>query len=367
MSLEESLQAHVPEQIALYQTEHLLTQPVCKFDPVRAASQLQAVRNVMAIDIGGDKLRWAIYATGNGWLTKQEEQVFQSTGGTGYLALLEGLAARAIANDVRVGISSATKLEGSVIQRTVNLPVFFEEFRQSHGADYENLFPGRSIVSNDTIAGICGSGTRLVLQGHDVQDAAFFICGSGMGASVLKDHTAIHVEAAHVPLVDRLNPLGQTTPCGVEGKDYVCVERVTAARAGIEALYLQRTGDAKDGITLGKMYTEGDALATVLYETSALALAHATAGVTQRYAFPGSNRSVVIYHGGNFEIEKYRDAVKRNMTRLTHSRTRVVFSRDLSDNVCLDGAAILAVYSGDTGSEDKEIHSSKRWSIQFRR
>ncbi len=59
---------------------------------------------------------------------------------------------------------------------------------------------------------------------------------------------------------------------------------------------------------------------------------------------------MAIFHGGNFEIEKYRDAVKRNLARLTYPQSWVVFCRDLSDNVCLDGAAILAVCSDDDDS-----------------
>ncbi len=296
----------------------------------------------MAVDIGGDKIRRATYSIHNGALKKTDEAILQSRKGAGYLLFLERLAEEAVARDLRVGISSATKLRGSIITRTVNLPVFFAELGQKYDADYENLFPGRSFVANDTITGVCGSSTLLALQGKQPRDVAFFICASGLGASVIKDKTAIHVEAGHVPLMDSLNPLGQKTPCGVEGKDYVCVERVTAARAGIEDLYLQQTGVKRDGIALGRMYEEGDELARLLYETSALALAHATAGIMERYAFAGSTQSAVIFHGGNFEIGKYRDAVRRNLGRLPRSQPCVVFSRDLSANVCLDGAAILA-------------------------
>lgn len=345
MNHEISLPLHVPEQIALYQSEHLLTHDVCRFDPEQAAGKLQESHDVMAIDIGGDKIRKATYSLRKGELARIDEEVLQSKGGAGYLSFLERLAEVAIAKDLRVGISSATKLDGSIVTRTVNLPLFFEEFRQHYGADYENLFPGRSFVANDTITGICGSSIRLALQGMGTRDMCFFICASGLGASVIKDKTAIHVEAGHVPLMESLNPLDQTTPCGVEGKDYVCVERVTAARAGIEDLYLQQTGVPRDGVALGRMYEEGDELSTLLYETSALALAHATAGVMERYSFAGSTRSAVVFHGGNFEIEKYRRVVRRNIERLSCSQPQIVFSRDLSENVCLDGAAILAVYS----------------------
>lgn len=344
MHLDIALPVHVPEQIALYQSNHLLTHDVCRFDPVRAAGKLQTTREVMAIDIGGDKIRGAIFRTGNGILTKLDERSLQSRGGAGYLSFLQQLAEEARAGALAVGISSATKLDGSTIRRTVNLPLFFDEFRQEYDADYRKLFGERLFVANDTITGICGSSMHLARRGKEIRDVAFFICASGLGASVLRNETAIHVEVAHVPLIDSLNPLGQTAPCGVEGREYVCVERVTAARAGIEDLYFKQTGEAKNGLTLGKMYEEDDALATVLYETSALALSHAAVGVMDRYAFSNSNRSAVIFHGGNLEIAKYREGLRRNLGRLPGSHSQIIFSRDLSENVCLDGAAVLSVY-----------------------
>ncbi len=339
-----SLPFYVPEQIALYQTAHLLTQPVCHFNPEHAVALLHNRQDVMAIDIGGDKMRWATYSVGNGLLVKRDESAFTSRGGAGYLSLLERLATQASANDLRVGISSATKLNGSTITRTVNLPIFFEEFGRSYAADYENLFLGRSFVANDTITGICGASTRLALGGRMAREMTFVVCASGFGASVIKDGTAFHVEAGHVPLVDALNPLRQTTPCGVAGKEYVCVERVTAARAGIENLYLQHTGQFKDGVLLGRMYTAGDELATLLYETSATALAHAVAGMFERYALTARDQRRVVFHGGNFEIAKYRVAVNQHLSRLPCAPSEIHFSRDLSENVCLDGAAMLAVY-----------------------
>jgi predicted NBD/HSP70 family sugar kinase len=342
---EMSLPTHVPEQIALYQGEYLLTHEVCSFDPALAADILRSSRQeVIAIDVGGDKVRRATYAIRHGVLTRLDEETLRSRGGEGYLSFLEHVAEEAVARDLRIGVSSATKLDGSRIARTVNLPVFFEELGRKYDADYENLFPGRSFVANDTIAGICGSCTHLALQGRAIRDAAFFICGSGLGASVIKDGAATHVEAAHVPLVDRLNPLGQAMRCNVPGHDFVCLERVTAARAGIENLYFQLAGEARDGVALGRMYEEDDALATRLYQSSARALAHATVGVMERYAFFDSPGNVVVFHGGNFEIERYRTDVGRSLQGLPGPHAQVVFSRDLSGNVCLDGAAVMALY-----------------------
>ena len=337
---------YVPEQIALYQTDHLLTHEVCSFDPIAAHVVLQPDADVLAIDIGGDKIRGAIYSTGGGRFTKGAERVLQSKGGTGYLAFLESLAAEATARDLPVGISCATKMDGSTISRTVNLSHFLEAFRTGYGADFRNLFTGTLSVTNDTIAGLCGSAMHLLRQGMTSTHVAFVICASGLGGSVLADGKATHVEVAHVPIVDRLNPLSQDRPCGVEGRTFVCVERVAAARAGIEDLYWTRTGVARDGTTLGRLFERGDPLATMLYRSSALALAHATAGLTERYAFRESSRGVVVYHGGNLEIARYRAELRADLDRLPEFRSHIVFSRDLSENVCLDGAAVLAMYRG---------------------
>lgn len=336
-----ALPAHVPEQVAAYQTGELITQPVCRFDPAAVAA-LRDGRKAIAIDIGGDKIRSARYSVRDGALVREDERVTRSRGGTGYLGILEALAREAERDDLPAGISSATKMDGSVIARTVNLPVLRDEMQARYGGDYATVFPGRSFVANDTVAGICGAAAVLAQRGVPVDHVGFIICASGMGGSVIADNVATHVEVAHVPLADALNPLGQTTPCGVEGRAYVCVERVAAARAGIEDLWRQRTGEALDGRELGRRFEAGDKLATTLYETSALAVAHAIVGLAARYAFP-AGEGVIVLHGGNFEIARYREAVQRRLAGIPGHHPRLVFSRDLSANTCLDGAAILGL------------------------
>lgn len=340
---------HVPEQVAVYQTDHLLAHVAFPFDPVAAMAALQRDQDLIAIDLGGDKLRWAEYRVREGRLKRGAEEVFQARGGAGYLAVLERIAAEAQRRKLPVGISSATRLDGTVVTRVANLPVFYDEFLAAYGADYAQLFPGNFRLANDTVAGICGSATLLARQGVEFDDIAFFICGSGFGASVIAGGEAIHVEAAHVPLAEALNPLGQATHCHVPGKDYVCLDRVVAGRAGIEDLYRQRTGESLDGVALGARYEAGDPLPTLLYESSALALAHATAGVMQRYEFSSDARGVVVYHGGTFELPRYRTAITRDLGLMPDIAPRVVFSRDLSPNVCLDGAAILVASTARTG------------------
>lgn len=336
------LPRHVPEQVATYRTEALITQPVCRFDATAAVAALQGDAEVIAVDIGGDKLRSARYRLRDGTLEHGDERVMQSRGGAGYLEALEAIARDAARDNLPVGISSATKLHGSVIARTVNLPILRDEMRHRYGGDYARMFPGHSFVANDTIAGICGAVTLLARRGEPVQHAGFIICASGMGGAVIAGGVATHVEVAHVPLSPALNPLGQATPCGVEGRPWVCVERVASARAGIEDIWYQRTGERRDGRALGRLYEAGDELATVLYETSALAVAHAIVGLAERYRFP-DGESVVVLHGGNFEIARYRAAIPRHLAGIPGPHPRLVFSRDLTANACLDGAAILGV------------------------
>ena len=303
---------------------------------------MQEPYEVLALDIGGDKLRRAEYRIEHGSLYKTDEQVFSSSKGKGYLAILEKIAEEAATQHMAVGISTATKMDGSVIARTTNLGDFFAEFLEKYGADYSVLFPERSFVANDTITGLCGSSTLLTLQGRDLAESVFVISASGLGAAVLKENQATHVEIAHVPVIPELNPFGQKRHCHIEEKDYVCVERVAAARAGIEDIYVQQTGEKKDGVAIGALYEQGDSFATTLYDTSALLIAHATEGLRQRYHF--SDSGVVVFHGGSFEIRRYRQEVVRDMSAFSVSPERIVFSRDLSQNVCLDGAAILATY-----------------------
>lgn len=338
---------HVPGQIARYLSDDLMTHPVCRYDAAGALAALQSDRDVLAIDIGGDKIRVATYRLGSGAMERRDERVHRATGGGGYLAFLEEIAEDATDRNLLVGISTATRMNGSVIARTVNLPIFFEELTARYGADYERLFPGRSFVANDTVMGICGAATRLAMRGDTARDVALFVCGSGLGASVIADGVATHVEAAHVPLDPALNPLGQARACGVEGREFVCLDRVVAGRAGIEDIYRQRTGEAKDGVALGRLWEAGAPLATVLYETSARALAHAIAGITQRYGF--RDDSVVVLHGGMFELARYREAVEQALAGIPHSGFRTAYSRNLTDNACLDGAAVMAV--SETGGE----------------
>jgi predicted NBD/HSP70 family sugar kinase len=343
MKYESKLPNYVPEQVAQFQENELLSHRICSFNPNDAARKLQDPAEVIAVDIGGDKIRQAKYTIRDGQVVRGEEDIFTAKGGQGYLGYLETIAEEAISAGLRVGISSAGRIEGSVLTRTTNLPMFFEDFKAAYSADYSVLFEGNSFVSNDTITGICGASTLQVLGGQTVESMHFVISASGIGSSLLRDNELSHVEIGHVPVVEEFNPLHQTTPCGVEGREYVCLERIAPARAGIEEIYQQHTGERKNGIELAKLYNGGDELAAVLYETSAKLVAHAVLGVARRYDIVDSSHHTVVFHGGNFEVDKYRDAVAKGLHELPWQEPQVIYSRDLSQNICLDGAAIAAV------------------------
>ena len=332
---------YVPAQIHLYQSNHLLIHDVLAFDPEQAVHGIASSVGVMAIDLGGDKVRSAQYSFTKGATSVDSQSVHQALRGAGYLDFLQDRAAEAERLGLPVGISAAIRLDGSRVLRTTNLPVFHEEFLAAHDADFRRLFPGRSIVVNDTAAGIVGASVHLTWRGERPDNLVFFICGSGLGAAVIHQGLVKHVEAAHVPLVDALNPHGQTVHCHVEGKDFVCVERVTAMRSGIELLHEHLTGEHVSARELGRRADQGDRFAGSLFESSANALAHAIAGVNGRFDFAGN--TVVVLHGGAFESSSYRARLARCIDAIpTTASPGLRFARDFSSNICLDGAAFLA-------------------------
>jgi predicted NBD/HSP70 family sugar kinase len=332
----------VPEQIALYQTDHLLTHTaIPAFDLDRTLAAVAACPGAIAIDLGGDKLRVATYAQTGGRLRLGDEVVHRTPGGAGYLDVLREVAAHAHNRGIPVGISAAVRLDGSVILRTTNLQAFHQDLAAGYGSDFRRLFDRSTAVVNDTAAGIAGAAVHLALRNERPLNLAFFICGSGLGASVIDEAAILHVEAAHVPLVDDLNPLHQPIHCHVEGKDFVCLERVTAMKAGIELLYEHQTGIRISAEELGLRADAGEELPESLFATSATALAHAIAGVVTRYLF--DRDTAVVLHGGAFESASYRGRIARSLAGIPLAFSpRLVFARDLSANICLDGAAFLA-------------------------
>lgn len=338
---------HASEQVALYQTDHLLTHPVVGgFDPELVQNRATTRPEVIAIDLGGDKLRIATYTQSHDRLTLASEVVHRVAGGAGYLDILRYVAEDARIRRVPVGISAAVRLEGSVVVRTTNLQSFHQDLDAGYGSDFRRLFDPATVVVNDTAAGIVGAAIHLTIRSEQFRNIAFFICGSGLGASVIDGDTVVHVEAAHVPLVDALNPLQQTVHCHVDGKDFVCLERVTAMRAGIELLHESLTGERVSAENLAMRADAGEKLPDALFETSATALAHAVAGVVERYGFVDD--TTIVLHGGAFESVSYRYRLIRRLKLIPMAaQPRVVFARDLSDNICLDGAAWLAGSSDD--------------------
>lgn len=95
-----ALPVFVPEQNALDQTDFLIMQPVCRFEPAMAVRRLgRREREALAIDLSGDKLCSAVYAIPEGTLHKREERVLRAKGGFDPRVWMDDLADFRIRND----------------------------------------------------------------------------------------------------------------------------------------------------------------------------------------------------------------------------------------------------------------------------
>jgi predicted NBD/HSP70 family sugar kinase len=339
----------VDAQLARFTRASLQAVETRRFDPRAALERLRADdgAEVVAVDIGGDKLVTAGYVVEQGGLVQLAPPVVKrSTAGAGYLELLEEAASSASARGLELGISYAGPIRGSRILAGINVAVFTEEFRARYDENVAKLSPQVNLV-NDGEAGVLAAALDAVQQHPGIRHLLYVINGSGLNAAAWRDGTVITCEAGHLPLAPSLNPLGQRKPCGMRGARWVCLENVAASKAGIEDLWFQRRGEALGGREIAAAYLAGDELAVRLYEGSALVTAHVVKGTAQALGIlPDWEATVVVGHGGTFEVPGYGDRVRAILEQDLARPTRMRFTKDFSANACLDGAAIAAICAG---------------------
>jgi len=340
----------LPEQVERFTVEALQAKPVRSFDPQATLHQLRAggEKTVVAVDIGGDKLIALSYDVRDGLLLQLDEVlVRRGDGGSAYLDGLEEVADLARRKMLSVGISFAGPTDGTKLLAGPNLPVFIAELRDRHGGDFARLFRAVS-VANDAEAGIMAGALEAAKRHPETQNVIYVINGSGLGGAVLTDNMIFAAEPGHVQVEARLNPFGQHKPCGMLGATYVCVELVAASKAGVEDIWLQQQGKRLSGKEIAARYLSGDHLALDLYDNSALVTAHAIKGIASAFGLPKNfDRTVVVGHGGIFEVPGYRERVCSILAKDLSAVPRMLFTKGFSTNTCLDGAAIAAATSGN--------------------
>ena len=335
-------------QIARFTRASLRATRARDFDPKATLQTLTAVDEVrvMAVDVGGDKLIASRYTVGHGTLRRSGKAwIKERTAGAGYVGVLEQVAEAARAEGLPVGVSYAGPVDGTRVLAGMNVPVFLHDLQARYGGDLAAVYP-RITLANDAEAGAVASSVEAVRRHSDAENVIYLINGSGIGGAVLEGNVLSATEAGHVEVEDSLNPFHQRTPCQMFGAGYVCVERVGASKAGIEDMWGQQRGGDATGREIAAAYLAGDDFARYLYQTSAILTAHIVKGMAAAFdLLPAWDSTVVVGHGGTFHVPGFSESVCSILEREVSRPTRMLFTKDFSQNTCLDGAAIAAAVS----------------------
>jgi predicted NBD/HSP70 family sugar kinase len=336
----------LPEQLREFSLKSMRVKRTGHFNARASLGELRASEGekIIAVDMGGDKLFASYFMVRDGMLERAQDDLLscQADGGSGYLTALVELSKRGSREAVPVGISFAGPVDGTRLIAAPNLPDFLAEFQERYDSDFARLFPVVQ-VTNDAVAGLMAGAVEAATRYPDARDVIYLVNGSGFGGAVLVGDAIYAAEPGHVKVASRLNPFGQSKPCGMDGAHYPCVETVAASKAGVEDLWRQRTLRRLSGRDISARYQAGDALARALYDNSAQITAHAIRGMANAFRLTDPGRLVVVGHGGIFHVPGYGDRVMNIVCGEPDTLPRFLFTREFSPNTCLEGAAIAAV------------------------
>jgi predicted NBD/HSP70 family sugar kinase len=342
----------IDSQLARFTPESIRATQTRRFDAHATLQTLRATAeaDVMAVDIGGDKLIAAAYTVRGGVLAQEGPPLVSSgMAGAGYLDVLEQAAGLARARSLPMGISFAGPVQGSQILAGLNVPTFFTDLRSRYGGDFARLYP-LALAVNDGQAGVITAALEAMRHYPEARNVLLAINGSGLNCATLKGDTIFSAEAGHVPVEAELNPFGQTKPCGMMGARYVCLENVAASRAGIEDLWWQRRDEVLSGREIAAAYRAGDELALQLYASSAWVTAHMIKGTAKALGIVEEwEGTVVVGHGGTFRVPGYGERVRAILEKDLAIETPLLVTTGFSANACLDGAAIVALFRESVG------------------
>lgn len=337
------------EQILQFESQPLKEKFVGIFNPQKAIERMikSEGKQVLCIDIGAKKAVAQKYSFHNGEpLPVEEPQYVEGENGRGYLPFLEHI--QNSSHGLPITVSSAGVTQGSKLVDNINIPEFVKEFYGKFRSDFGQLFPALYCLTNDGIAATI-SGATVAARDNRVhtKNILSIVNGGGLGTSILIEGKLHTVEAGHTKLVEGLNPHNQEKKCGGAcDTNGTCVKSVIACGAGIEDIYLQKTGKRQSGNEISALATNGDELAIQLYLNSAKVLAHLVLGLSNRYMSTHEERVIptIICHGGCFQFDQYGKAFSQYLEKYSKKPADIIFTKNFSDNACMDGAAIAGVY-----------------------
>ncbi len=348
------------EQLSQFTPDGLQSTKYGKFDPHGALRQLhdkEGIR-IMTIDIGGTKLAATQYEVRDGFLREisPEESGYVnelfSRDGVGYRQALEEVAHYAQEQGLRVGISIASRTEGTKLSGiSSNFPIFAEEMHQQYNGDLAQLFGSSVFVANDGVVALMAGSVVAVRINPEIKDAVLAINGTGLGGSVLSNGTIYSNEPGHTPIIDALNPFGVEVP-GINGSKHATFQEVGASGFGIRHIF----GSEVDGRAISCRYQSGNSEAFRFYEKSAYLTAHAIIGMAQAHEESGGisvfdsskpGQSAILLHGGIFKVPGYPERVEQIVAQHLGFKPTTVVTHEVAasrgQNACLDGAAIGAL------------------------
>ncbi len=346
--LQTKLEPLVQSQMSQFAIDKLKGNEAQDFQLQQAQQRLHDLegREVVGVDIGGDKIVAATFRIQQGKLAFQGAPTqYESNFGEGYLPFLKQLSEKITPLALPVGISIRGPVDGThlVEDNAPNIKTFAHELKQSYDYDFKKLLPTISALCNDSVAGMHAAIIEATSRHKDVTKVFYLIIGSGFGGAAFINNQIITSEFGHAALVGELNTFSQTAPCLSFGAKYVCLENVTASKKGVEDLWQKQTSTALDGKQISQHYQEGDTIALSLYDNAARVAAHAIEGMRRVWHFPQTQgNEVIVCHGGIFKVPGFGKRLQQYVDLYADSAIPLLLTKDFSDNACLDGAAIAA-------------------------
>ena len=338
-------------QLEMFNEKSLLARRTGKLEPMHAMKVLSEMkgRKTLVADIGGTAAKTNIAVVGdNGQILIDESQESMVENpdkqGNQYLDFLTQ-AGKKYPN-LPVAVSSGGVVEDNNLITNANFPFFVDQLKQAGG--FTSVFNQPEVpLMNDAQAGVIAGGVGIAQRDGKAKPVIYIINGGGIGGAFMdRDGNITSMEPGHIEVVDKsLNPNGVQTPCELfPDWKHVCLERIGASGAGIEAQWEALTGEKLPGKDIAEKMYMGDERAKQLYVSSALIVAHIIEGIRNTMNCQIEDVSIVL-HGGAFKTEGMVDLIERILKK--HHQVEnvdlVPTSKLGYSNACMTGLAISAL------------------------
>lgn len=344
-------QLPIPElsekQLQIFNTEPILSEKAYELNINQTLTKLKdkAGTRILTFDIGGTAIKANILKLNPDLTFILEKDLGQTKSiekGENYLDFL--LKQTQENPDLIIGVSADGTIEKDNIPNAINLPNFVSKLKNKGG--FSKIFNNRKfVVLNDSVALAIAGFFVAVRKYPDIKQIIVIINGGGIGGAVVNNQGEVFAsEPGHLSVTDRLlNPYEVKTPCEFLGRKEVCLEKIGAVGAGIEAQWQLLKHEKLSGEEINRLIIT-DETALNLFANSALVTSHVIEGLRKSYDFLIEN-TAIICHGGCFKAEEYTERVKQILAKHYRSKSFLLLTTQQLgfNNACMTGAAIAAL------------------------